>query len=55
MATKPIWEKERPKSLGKSNKLSPGQLKAAKGMAKKAGRPYPNMIDNIRAKSMKRD
>ncbi len=52
MATKPIWEKERPKSLGKSKKLSPGQLKAAKAMAKKAGRPYPNMIDNIRAKAM---
>lgn len=53
MATKPIWERERPKSLGKSKKLTPGQLSAAKSMAKKAGRPYPNMIDNIRAKAMK--
>lgn len=52
MATKPIWERDRPKELGKSKKLSPGQLKTAKAMAKKAGRPYPNMVDNIRAKAM---
>lgn len=47
-----IWDKKRPKSLGPSKKLSPGQKASAKAMAEKAGRPYPNMVDNIRA-SMK--
>ncbi len=47
---KPIWEKKRPKSLGKSKKLTPAQKAKAKAMAKKAGRPYPNMVDNLRAK-----
>jgi hypothetical protein len=46
---KPVWDKERPKSLGKSKKLTPMQKAAAKAMAKKAGRPYPNMVDNMRA------
>ena len=48
-ASKPVWEKARPKSLGKSKKLTPAQKAKAKAAAKKAGRPYPNMIDNIRA------
>jgi hypothetical protein len=47
---KPIWEKKRPKNLGKSKKLTPAQKAKAKAMAKKAGRPYPNMVDNLRAK-----
>lgn len=46
---KPVWDKKRPKSLGKPEKLSAGQKRSAKAMAKKAGRPYPNMVDNIRA------
>ena len=46
---KAIWNKPRPKSLGKSEPLSPSQKASAKAMAKAAGRPYPNMIDNIRA------
>lgn len=47
--TKPVWEKPRPKSLGKSKKLSARQLFIAKSMAKKAGRKYPNLLDNMRA------
>lgn len=47
--TKPIWEKARPKSLGKPKKLTPAQKAKAKAAAKKAGRPYPNMVDNMRA------
>ena len=47
-----IWDKKRPKGLGPSKKLSPEQKSSAKAMAEKAGRPYPNMVDNIRA-SMK--
>lgn len=44
-----VWDKERPKSLGASKKLSPAKKAAAKAMAKAAGRPYPNLIDNMRA------
>jgi hypothetical protein len=47
--TKEVWEKDRPKELGKSKSLTAMQKKAAKAMAKKAGRPYPNLVDNMRA------
>lgn len=46
---KQVWQKPRPKSLGKSKPLSPAQKAKAKATAAAAGRPYPNMIDNIRA------
>lgn len=50
MATKkPVWEKSRPKDLGAPKKLSPAKKTAAKAMAKAAGRPYPNLVDNMRA------
>lgn len=42
--SKPLWEKSNPKD--KSKTLSPDQKAAAKARAKKAGRPYPNMVDN---------
>ena len=44
-----VWNKKRPKGLGKSKKLSPSQKASAKASAKKAGRPYPNLIDNMKA------
>lgn len=44
-----VWEKKRPKSLGASKKLSPAKKASAKAAAKKAGRPYPNLVDNMRA------
>ena len=44
-----VWDKQRPKSLGAPKKLSPAKKASAKAMAKAAGRPYPNMMDNIRA------
>ena len=44
-----VWEKDRPKGLGAPKKLSPAKKASAKAMAKSAGRPYPNMVDNIRA------
>ena len=47
--SKPVWEKPRPKSLGKSKKLTPAQKASAKAAAQKAGRPYPNLIDNMKA------
>jgi hypothetical protein len=46
---KPIWDKPRPKSAGKPDPLSKKQKKSAKAMAAAAGRPYPNLVDNIRA------
>jgi hypothetical protein len=46
---KPIWDKARPKSLGESKALSPAAKSSAKAAAKSAGRPYPNMVDNMRA------
>jgi hypothetical protein len=44
-----VWDKPRPKDLGKSKKLSPAKKSSAKAMAKAAGRPYPNLVDNMRA------
>jgi hypothetical protein len=46
---KPVWEKPRPKSLGKPKKLTPAQKSKAKAAAAKAGRPYPSLVDNMRA------
>lgn len=43
-----VWNKPRPKDLGKSKKLSPAKKSSAKAAAKAAGRPYPNLIDNMR-------
>ena len=44
-----VWDKPRPKSLGAPQKLSPAKKARAKAAAKRAGRPYPNLIDNMRA------
>ena len=43
-----VWNKPRPKSLGEPKKLSPDKKAKAKAAAKAAGRPYPNLIDNMR-------
>lgn len=50
---KPVWDKKRPESLGKSKPLSPAKKASVKRMAEAAGRPYPNMVDNIRAAKKK--
>ena len=42
---KPIWDKNNPKKT--SEKLSSSEKSEAKDRAKKAGRPYPNAVDNI--------
>jgi len=44
-----VWDKPRPEGLGKSKKLSAKKKSSAKAMAKAAGRPYPNLVDNMRA------
>ena len=52
MKKKPVWETKNPNK--KSKKLTPAKKSAAKAAAKKAGRPYPNLVDNAAAKRMKR-
>jgi hypothetical protein len=51
MASKPPWKKANPrKKAGKnSKKLSAAKKAAAKRSAKKAGRPYPSLVDNMGA------
>jgi len=44
-----VWDKPRPKGLGAPKKLSSEKKSKAKAAAKAAGRPYPNLIDNMRA------
>lgn len=44
-----VWDKPRPKSLGKPKELSPTEKRTAMRRAQKAGRPYPNLIDNMAA------
>ena len=43
-----FWDKKNPNK--KSTPLTPAQKSNAKAMAKKAGRPYPNLVDNAAAK-----
>jgi len=46
---KPVREKDRPQGLGKPKELSSKEKAMAMRRAKKAGRPYPNLIDNMAA------
>ena len=53
MATKhpkPPWEHPKPKadSAQPTHHLSAAEKAAAKRSAAKAGRPYPNLVDNMR-------
>ena len=41
-----VWD--RPNPAKKHKKLSPAKKAKAKAAAKAAGRPYPNLIDNMR-------
>ena len=43
-----VWDKPRPAGLGKPKKLAPEKKAKAKAAAKAAGRPYPNLVDNMR-------
>jgi hypothetical protein len=42
------WERAAPRQA-KHTHLTPAKKAAAKKRAKKAGRPYPNLVDNMRA------
>lgn len=52
VSKKKVWDKPSPKS--KPKKLSTKAKASAKAMAKAAGRPYPNLIDNMRAARKKK-
>jgi hypothetical protein len=47
MAKKEVWERPNPKA--KSKPLTKAGKASAKAAAKKAGRSYPNLVDNMRA------
>nr|WP_171044589.1 histidine biosynthesis protein HisIE [Pseudoxanthomonas sp. X-1] len=46
-AKKAPWKKANPAKKSASKTLSSGQKAEAKSRAKKAGRPYPNLVDNM--------
>lgn len=48
MANKPFWEKDAPKDA-KQKHLNRKQIESAKAKARAAGRPYPNLVDNVAA------
>ena len=52
MAEKKVWDKKDPTK--KDKKLTPAQKAKAKASAKKAGRPYPNLVDNMNASKKKK-
>ena len=51
---KEVWDTPRPKKLGKPQKLSPNQKKAAKSFAKRTGTPYPSLVANMHGAKAKK-
>lgn len=51
---KPVWDKKRPKDLGEPKGLTKKQKASAVRMAASADRPYPNLVDNMRAARKKK-
>jgi hypothetical protein len=51
---KKVWETKNPTPKSKRKKMTASQKAKAKRTAAKAGRPYPNMVDNLRAMKKKR-
>jgi len=49
---KEVWDRAAPKTA-KHHHLSAAKKASAKQAAKKAGRPYPNLVDNMRAAKKK--
>lgn len=50
---KEVWDKPRPKKLGEPKGLTSAQKAQAMRRAQKAGRPYPNLVDNMAAAKAK--
>jgi hypothetical protein len=55
-ATRDPWDKSNPRKRagGKSKRLSPVEKSAAKARARRAGRRYPNLVDNMRVVARKK-
>ena len=53
-SNKKVWESKNPTPKSKRKKMTASQKAKAKRTAAKAGRPYPNMVDNIRAMKKKK-
>jgi hypothetical protein len=51
---KEVYEKPRPKGLGKSKELSTNQKAAAKRFAKSTGTKYPSLVANMRGAQAKK-
>lgn len=51
MSSKKVWDTKDPTK--KDKKLTSTQKAKAKASAKKAGRPYPNLVDNMNAAKKK--
>jgi hypothetical protein len=49
MPDKKVWDTKNPKPKGERKSLTPAQKSSAKARAKAAGRPYPNLVDNMAA------
>jgi hypothetical protein len=49
----PPWKKEAPKK-SRQTKLSSADKQKAKRSAKRAGRPYPNLVDNMKVAAGKK-
>jgi hypothetical protein len=47
------WKKPPPKSTSHTQ-LSPSEKQAAKRSAERAGRPYPNLVDNMKVAARKK-
>ena len=47
------WKRRSPKGI-KRTRLSASEKKQARASAKKAGRPYPNLVDNMRMTQKKK-
>jgi hypothetical protein len=45
---KPFWEKKAPKDAEERH-LNRKQIQSAKAKARAAGRPWPNLVDNVAA------
>mgnify|MGYP006269066851 CR=1 FL=1 len=51
---KPFWETEIPEDV-KHKHLDRKGVQLAKARARAAGRPYPNLVDNVAAARLKKD
>ena len=52
-SSKAPWQKPAPRSATHKH-LSSSKKRAAKARARRAGRPYPNLVDNMRAAAKKK-